>query len=142
VVVIVNPANSVNNLASSMIGEIYSGKIRNWEEVIKGGTDQTIRVWSYLTGDDQRQVFDLAFLVGKEPSYQTYLAPDANAMLEAVTNDANAIGYILKSLVEPGVRQVSLNGAAINSLRQPVLALAQNEPQGNLKQLLLCVQNP
>jgi hypothetical protein len=142
VVVIVNPANPTASLAPSVISGIYSGKIQNWMEVMKGAKDQSIRVWSYLARDDQRQIFDLAFLDGKALSKQAYQAPDPIAMLEAVAKDPYAIGYILKSQLDQSVRQVGLEGATENSLRQPILALAQKEPQGNLRQLLLCLQNP
>ena len=139
VVLIVNPANPAASLDPGAVASIYTGKVVQWNDLLKGQT-HPIQAWSYLPGDDLRQVFDAAFLGDQPLTPRAYLAPDAAAMLEAVAKEPSAIGYVLKSLLDKTVRQLSLNGQPAFDLRQPILALAKSEPHGNLRQLLLCLQ--
>jgi hypothetical protein len=139
-VLIVNPANPLldANLEPGTVSSIYSGQTVQWGDLIKGQT-QAIQVWSFLPGDDLRQVFEAAFLGGQSLTAHAYLAPDTASMLEAVAREPAAIGYLLKSQLDKTVRQLSLNGQPVSDLRQPILALVKGEPQGNLRQLLLCL---
>ncbi len=92
IVLAVDAANPVASLTPPMINAIFSGPVTLWNDLtIQKATSQptevslAIQVWSYPPGDDVRQVFDKAFLQGTSPASQTYLAPDAGVMLEALT---------------------------------------------------------
>jgi hypothetical protein len=142
VVIVVNSANVVTSLPIQMVSDIYNGKIVQWNDVTPQGLSQPVQVWSYPPGDELNQIFQAAFLSGKTPAAPTYLAPDADAMLEAISKNPAAIGFLLKSQLNGNVHQVVLSGETSDNLRQPILSLAQAEPQGNLRQLLLCLQKP
>jgi ABC-type phosphate transport system substrate-binding protein len=102
-----------------------------------------MRVWSYPEGDDTRRAFDTAVLFGQRLTREAQLAPDPQAMLEAISSNTTAIGYLPERWVQnnPGVRSVSLNQKLAEALRQPVLALSEGEPVGNVRTLLLCLQS-
>jgi len=85
-------------------------------------------------------VFDKAFMQGKTPAGQTYLASDSGAMLEALAQNPGAVGYLLKSQLNTAVRTVRVNGIPSFNPTQPILALSLKEPQGYARQLLLCLQ--
>ncbi len=140
VVLVANPANLLSNLTPAEVTAIYTRKTTQWSDLVNGQS-QLIQAWSYLPGDDLRQVFDLAFLGGDHLTPHAYLAPDTTAMLEAVSKEPAAIGFMLKSQVDQTVKIIRLDGQPAADLNQPILALANNEPQGNLRQLILCMQN-
>jgi hypothetical protein len=142
VILLVHPDNAITNLPGQMVSDIYSGKITRWNEAAQEGASQPIQVWSYPLGGELSQIFQAAFLGGGPPAAPTYLAPDSAAMLEAISKNPAAVGYLLKSQLNDSVHLVSLGGETSANLRQPVLALTQAEPQGNLRQLLLCLQQP
>jgi hypothetical protein len=147
VVVVVTPSNPISSLTPQQISAIFSGQHTGWSDLdsptvtpLPTDTGRTIQAWSYPAGDDVRQVFDQAFMQSMAPSDQTYLAPDAGAMLEALGKNPGAIGYLLKSQVTSTVQKVNLNGIPAFNLTQPILALSSKEPLGNTRQLLLCLQ--
>jgi hypothetical protein len=165
VVVITHTSNPIKQISSQALLAIYTGKATTWGELeLPGlaGTEQAglpLQIWAYPPEDDVRQVFDQAILNNEKSTEQIYLAPDATAMLEAIARTPGSIGYILSSYL---YRAASQNSSAqdaggtptivsnvkqlriansLEGLRQPVLAVAPNEPQGDLRQLLLCLQN-
>jgi ABC-type phosphate transport system substrate-binding protein len=147
VVLAVNSTNPVISLTSQLIGAIFSGQVTQWNDLdsqkvtpLPTETGLAIQVWSYPPGDDVRQVFDKAFMQGKTPAGQTYLAPDSSAMLEALAQNPGAVGYLLKSQLNSEVRSVRVNGIPSSNLAQPILALSLKEPEGYARQLLLCLQ--
>jgi hypothetical protein len=142
VVMVMNLQNPAVNLASDLVMQVYEGKLTSWKDLTQGMEDQAVHAWTYLPEDDLRQVFDAAFLNGSSASKQLYLAPNTDAMLEAVVKDPYAIGYLYKSQLNQSIRQLPVIGMIESSLRQPVLGFTNGEPGENLRQLLLCLQKP
>jgi phosphate transport system substrate-binding protein len=142
IVVIVNADNPLSRLSIDQLQVLFTGQLTQWD--VLGGSQQMAQVWSYPEGDDVRQVFDDAILGGQRLTTFAQLAPDPQAMLEAVSDDPAAIGYLperwLKDGLNPNVRVLPLAQTLADSLRQPILALAVTEPEGITRTLLLCLQ--
>ncbi len=143
IVVIVHEANPLSQLPSRILRRLFSGEIRSWDEL--GGSSRAIQVWIYPPGDDARQAFDAAVLAGLQASSGALLAPDPQAMREAVSADPGAIGYLPRAWLDetsPGqeVRAVELEPELAATLRLPVLALSASRPQGAAYTLLACLQ--
>lgn len=144
IVLIINENNPVLTISPEEISGIFTGQITNWNEI--GGEQQTIQVWSYLNGDDTREIFDESVFPGEQLTPNALLAPDPQAMLEAVGDDPLAIGYIPQSWISPldparQIRIVEVNEKLAEKLHQPVLAFSRSEPQGPLRKLLFCLQS-
>ena len=138
-VVVVNPQNPVHDLTGRQIREIFTGTNRTWSNYSQGNP-APIQVWGYPKGNEIRQYFEDALApVMSNPS--AHLAPDPDAMRQAVTADPSAIGYLPWRWVDSSVRQLSITGISGSSLRQPILAITQTEPQGAQKEWLLCLQH-
>jgi ABC-type phosphate transport system substrate-binding protein len=138
-VMVVNPHNLAPNLTGSQIRNIFSGTSRTWSNYTKGNTN-SIQVWVYPQGNEIRNNFEDALSpVNLNPS--AHLAPDPNAMRQAVAADPSAIGYLPGRWVDSSVRQLSLTDIPELSLRQPILAVTQTAPQGAQKEWLLCLQH-
>lgn len=138
-VLVVNPSNQTAGVTPEQAAGLFSGAVTNWQDL--GGPDLQPEVWVYPTGDDLRQVFEAALLGGGAPTPRSFIAPDPAAVVEAVQENPGAVSYLLKSQVTDAVRILPLKDNP-SALSEPVLAYTGSEPQGSLRKLLVCLQNP
>lgn len=97
----VNKNNPVDNLSAQQIRDIYSGKIKNWQEV--GGANRVINPVSRLSGSGSQSAME-AFMGGTE------IAPKSPF---AVTGGSIGFSfrYYMDGIVEnENVKMLSLNG--------------------------------
>jgi len=142
IVMVVHPSNPMDELAFADLQGMYAGSVGSWEEISGSPASlagQPIQIWSYLPGEDTRSGFDAAVLSGRDTAPVVNLAPSPKAMLEAVAGSPSAIGFVPGRWVDETVRPVAVDLPG-EALREPVLALSAKEPQGQPRQLLLCLQ--
>jgi hypothetical protein len=130
--IIVNPANRSASLTLDQVADIFSGRMRRWSEI--GGDDREIKVGVPVKADETRQVFQQEVLQGGLVTPNAFLSPHPSAMLEAVTGNPDAIGYIPKAWNTSAVSTIYLG------IEMPVLVVADQEPQGIARQLVACLQ--
>ena len=138
-VFVVNPQNPLQELTGNQVRDIFSGSSRAWSKYSKGDANP-IQVWTYPQGNEIRQYFEdsLSPILLNQIAH---LAPDPAAMQQAVAADPSAIGYLPAHWVDSSVRQLSIPDLSAPSLRLPILAITQTEPQGAQKEWLLCLQH-
>ncbi len=143
VVVVVNKDNTLSQLTSFDVKSIYSGQITKWEN----DSNLPIQVWVMPEGDPTRTIFDNAVLSSQSLSSEAMLAPDPSAMLEAISENVEAIGYLPRSFLTTSdstfaskVRILQLEPSLEVKLRQPVIAVTHGEPEGLLRELMVCLQ--
>jgi len=129
---IVNPANQSASLTLDQVADIFSGRLRRWSEI--GGEDRDIQVWVPLKADETRETFQQDVLQGGLVTPNAFLAPHPSAMLEAVSGDVDAIGYLPKAWSTGEVDTIYLG------IKMPVLVVANEEPQGTARELVACLQ--
>jgi hypothetical protein len=141
--VIVNKDNNTSQLTTNELQGIFSGSTSIWD--IDNG--QQIKVWVLPNDDIVRKYFDHVVLQSHPLTSEAMLAPDSDAMLQAVSDDTNAIGYLPKSIIslsDPAVvskvKIIQVDKSLQDELYQPVIVITQNEPGGLLRELLVCVQ--
>ena len=132
VVLAVHPANPLDELSVEQAAAIFAGQVARWEEV--GGEEGEIHPWVALEGEDWVGVFEAGIGLGELISTHAGLAPGPASMLEAVSADELAIGYLPLAWATEAVKIISLD------LYVPVLALANAEPDGVSRALLACLQ--
>jgi hypothetical protein len=125
---------------------IYSGQITNWNkvpEIIAQGDEinQPISVLSYPEGDAIRWAFEQTHLGGMSIRVEPNIFSLMSRLQEHIEEDPYAIGYTLSSQVPLGLRTIAISGFNETELAPYVLAIMPSEAEGNLRQLLLCVQN-
>ena len=97
IAVIVNPENPVSQLTLQQVSGIYSGKIRNWQEV--GGEDRPIVKLSRETNSGTHVYFlENVLRLGDTESTvlfstDTLLLPSSEGIISEVRLNPNAIGY-------------------------------------------------
>ncbi len=75
------------------------------------------------------------------PTFDAKLAPNPAAMIEAITADPMAVGYIPGSWLAEDIQTISVERELQAALARPILALTDTEPVGNFLNYLVCLQN-
>ena len=145
IVVIVHASNPLDKLTDQELQAIYSGENSAWPGASSNGV---IQVWTYASQDGARRSFEQAILGAIPLSSRAYLAPNPQAVLEAVAGDSQAIGYLPAAWLltaapsqTASIHAIRLNESLTSQLSLPILALTPGAPQGALRALLLCLQN-
>jgi DNA-binding transcriptional LysR family regulator len=138
-VLVVNPQNPVSQLSQDQVKAIWAGTLTKWPGDKKAGE---IQAWVYPANEDIQQIFEHTLLSDFAPVKNTvYIAADPSAMIEAVSSGHGATGFLPRRWLTQQVKQISIEGIPPNSLRQPILALTQSQPEGLVKSWLLCLQD-
>ncbi|MBE9474493.1 MAG: substrate-binding domain-containing protein [Chloroflexi bacterium] len=137
-VVIINPENPNTELSTRELNALFNGRVENWSDI--SIYDQPVSVWIYPPDSKLSDAFGTAILGTQRFSRLAYLAPTPQAMLEAVAGDPGGIGYVPRSWLTSEVASSLIDPNLQITLRKPLLALVNSEPQGNLRALLNCLQ--
>jgi phosphate transport system substrate-binding protein len=89
--VYVNPENPVKELTLAQVGDIFTGKIKNWKEV--GGPDLPITIYSRENSSGTYEFFKSEVLKGQDFAASAQTMPGTAALVAAVTKDKGGIGY-------------------------------------------------
>ena len=89
--VYVNPGNTLKDLTVAQVGDIFTGKIKNWKEV--GGPDAPITVYSRENSSGTYEFFKEHVLKGKDFAASAQTMPGTAAIVQAVLKDKTSIGY-------------------------------------------------
>ena len=107
IAVIVNPANTVEDLDIETIAKIYTGEITNWSEV--GGDDGEIVLVGREAGSGTRDGFESIVDVKDSCKYAQELTA-TGAVISAVEANPLAIGYASLSAIGDTVKAVTVGG--------------------------------
>jgi phosphate transport system substrate-binding protein len=89
--VYLNAANPVKELSLAQLRDIYTGRITNWKEV--GGRDAMIILYSRENSSGTYTYFKDNVLMGRDYSPRAQTLQGTAAVVNAVAQDANGIGY-------------------------------------------------
>ena len=109
IAVIVNPANTVADLTLEQISAIFKGEITNWNEV--GGNDGEIVLIGREESSGTRDGFESITDTEDACAYRQELTSNG-AVLTAVAENPNAIGYVSVSSVKDTVKALNVGGVA------------------------------
>lgn len=127
VVVIVHPDNLQPDLTREDAMAIFSGQQKSWPD----GAE--ILAWSLPVTSDAHA----AMLAAGFSFAGTGLAATPQTMLQAISSDPAAIGYLPARWVDASVRALEIKGMPVDV---PILAVSAQEPQGSARALLVCLQ--
>jgi len=108
IVPVVHPTNSMTNLTMSQLKDIYMGRIRNWKEI--GGPDRPVVVVSRDTSSGTYEVWHEKVLEKERVFPGALLQASNGAVVQVVSNNKNAIGYIGLGYLEQNVKPLTVNG--------------------------------
>lgn len=107
--IIVNNANTVEDLTTDQIAAIATGEVTNWKEV--GGPDAEIVMIGREAGSGTRDGFESILKVSDQCKYAQELTA-TGAVIAAVQANENAIGYASLAALDDSVKALRVNGIA------------------------------
>jgi phosphate transport system substrate-binding protein len=107
IIPVVHPSNSIKNITLDQLKAIYMGKIKNWKEI--GDPDLKIVVVSRETSSGTYEVWEEK-VMKKERVFPGALSQASNgAVVQAVSRNKNAIGYIGIGYVNTNVKTLTVD---------------------------------
>jgi phosphate transport system substrate-binding protein len=149
IVPIVHPSNSVQNLTLDQLKGIYKRDITNWKQV--GGPDRKIVVVSRDTSSGTYEVWEEKVMKKERVSPAALLQASNGAVVQAVSNNQNAVGYIGLGYLNDSVKGVTANGikgsaeTTLNGtfpISRPLYMFTNHWPQGDIAQFLNYLMHP
>lgn len=134
-VVVVNPANPVSRLTVAQLRDTFAGRATDWGQV--GGSPGPIQVVSREDGSDAAAAFSKVALLGEAPTLNALVAPDWDAMRQAISQTPGAVGYLPAPELQAPVKAVGLEV----DLRALVVAVAPKTPTGAARDFLAWAQS-
>lgn len=142
-VFIVHPGNPLNKMNIVELQAVFSGVYSTWIDACPECVNLPegyIELWTYPLGDDIQNLFDETILSDSRISTGAYLASSPKDVLNAVSQNPSAIGYLPAAwLNESTVQEIMITDLSISTLTRPVLAITSSQPQGDLSAWLACL---
>ena len=123
--VVVNTGNKVSRLTREQLEGIYTGKIKNWNEV--GGDDAKIIVYSRESSSGTYDFFKEHVMSNKNYASSVLNMPATGAIIQSVSQTKGAIGYVGLAYIEKDVKALSVSYDKGKTYTMPSVANAQNK---------------
>jgi phosphate transport system substrate-binding protein len=107
IVPVVHLSNSIENITMEQLKDIYMGKIKNWKDI--GGPDRPVVVISRDTSSGTYEVWHTKVLEKERVFPGALLQASNGAVVQAVSKNENAIGYIGLGYLEQNVKDLTVN---------------------------------
>lgn len=149
IVPIVNPRNRVSNLTLDQLSQIFQGKITNWKEV--GGEDLQIVVISRDTSSGTYEAWSELVMKKAKVSPRAQLQASSGAIVQAVSKNRYAIGYIGLGYVDKSIKPLTVNGVAASEktaldksfpVSRFLYMYTDGEPKGDVARYIAFVLSP
>jgi hypothetical protein len=138
--IIVHPSNSISNLTDTQFSGIYGGYYPTWQSVAPevSGVDatQAIQVFGYASNDDLGKRFTERWMKEGVLSLRASIAPGPEEMIEAISANSTAIGYIPGRWLTSTVKKISVGEDEVF----PTTMSTMKEPEESLRDLMGCLQ--
>lgn len=147
IVIVAGEGVPLSSLSLQTLQAIYAGEITYWGRVLEGadqvnGKGAPIQVLAYPQGHEIEILFSQVFLASEPVQVAPQIFSTVEFLQKLVDKYPNAIGYLLESQLPDGMRTLSvLDENEVNRGETFVLAVTKLEPEGKLRQFLLCLQN-
>lgn len=105
IAIVVDSANTVENLTKDQLTDIYNGSITNWKDA--GGSDQPIVVVGRESGSGTRSAFEEILELEDVCKYSNEL-DSTGAVMAKVASTPGAIGYVSLDVLDDTVKTVKL----------------------------------
>lgn len=124
--IIVHSSNKVEALTPVQLRDIFNGKILSWQEV--AGTDGDIMLVSREDGSGARILFEERIMGAEQVSLTAIVMPTSADVVDFVSKNPLAIGYVSRSFMAPALRQVESDGLVNQTTTQPPAESAPASP--------------
>jgi len=149
IVPIVNPRNKVANLTIDQLSQIYQGKITNWKEV--GGDNLQIVVVSRDSSSGTFEAWSEMVLHKAKVAPRAQMQASNGAIVQAVSKNRYAIGYIGLGYVNKAVKPLTVNGVQATArtaiskefpIARPLYIYTNGQPAGVTAKFIRFILSP
>lgn len=149
IVPIVHPTNPVKDLTIEQLSLIYQGKITNWKEV--GGKDLAIVVVSRDTSSGTYESWEKKVLNGAKVTPKAQLQASNGAVVQAVSKNKYAIGYIGLGYLNKSLKALKVNRIHASAktalsgeypVARPLFMITNGEPSGEVAKFIKFLLGP
>ena len=149
IVPVVHPSNPVVNLTMEQLKAVYKGEIKNWKDV--GGPDRPIVVISRDTSSGTYEVWHKKVMKKERVFPGALLQASNGAIVQAVSKNKNAMGYIGLGYMDESVKPLMVNGikgseeTTLNGtypISRPLFMFTSGWPSGKTLEYINFVLNP
>ncbi|MCC7554382.1 MAG: phosphate ABC transporter substrate-binding protein [Methanobacteriaceae archaeon] len=143
IVIGVNNENEVSDLSKDQLKGIFSGEIKNWNEI--GGNDAEIHVVTREDGSGTLDAFESIIMGDSKIKDDAIVQSSTEAVKQSVSQDPNAIGFVSFAHMSDDVKTVSVNNVAPSEetiadnsyeLQRPFLFITKGEPTDEVKKFI------
>ncbi len=143
IVPVVHTSNPLKNITLDQLKAMYQGEIRNWKEI--GGADKPIVVISRDTSSGTYEVWEEKVMKKERVFPRALLQASNGAIVQAVSKNPNAVGYIGLGYMDNSVKMLSVNGitgskeTTLNKsfpVSRPLYMYTPDQPAGDVKKFL------
>lgn len=140
--IIVHPSNPHKGLARDDLRSIYQNVLTDWNDLDPAlSFSGQIEVWRYQPEQSIQRIFEQLLNTPLLRNPFAMLAPDPEAMRQAVSQNPDAIGFLPARWLNTSVKPLMLSDVTAEALSQPVLAISSSEPDSLQQSWLHCVQD-
>lgn len=107
IVIGVHNSNTVDDLSTDQIKQIFSGEITNWKEL--GGPDEEIHVVTREEGSGTRDAFESVVMDDQDIKSDAIVQSSTESVKQAVSTDPGAIGYMSFAHMSDHVKSLTVN---------------------------------
>lgn len=107
IALIVNPANTIDDLTIEQISALYKGEITNWSEL--GGNDAPVVLIGREAASGTRDGFE-SITKAENPCKYSQELTSTGDVVQTVTSNPNAIGYASLASVKDSVKAIKVEG--------------------------------
>ncbi len=146
---VVSKDNPVKALSREQLRDIYAGRITNWKDV--GGTDGNIVVISRDTSSGTFESWAELIMKGEKVTPAALLQASNGAVVQAVSKNKRAIGYIGFGYLNDSLHKIDVDGVVATPesalskqwpIARELYIFTNGEPQGAVKKLVDYLLDP
>lgn len=127
ILLISSPDLKITEIMGSNIGEVFSS------------LQTPYKIYTYPENHELQNLFFQIFQIEKI-SPHAIIVPNPSAMLAAVNNNLNAVGYVPKSWYDGELPSVNLSDIVDNDINFPIVVITNKTPQGRIRSFIGCLQ--
>jgi len=149
IIPVVHPSNPMTNITLDQLKAIYKGDITNFKEL--DGPDLKIVVCSRDTSSGTYETWEGKVLKGERVTPRAQIMASNGAIVQAVSNNKYAIGYIGIGYVNSSVKGLTVNGiqgtneTTLNGtypISRPLFMFTNGWPEGDTLNFINYMLNP
>ncbi|NMC48012.1 MAG: PstS family phosphate ABC transporter substrate-binding protein [Desulfovibrio sp.] len=142
IIPVVNPANKVAGATIEQLKDLYAGKTTEWKAL---GGEGPVVVISRDTSSGTYETWEELVMKGEKVFPGALLQASSGAVVQAVSKNKNAIGYVGVGYLDASTKPLSVNGIVGNAetaasgkypIARDLYVYVNGEPKGEIKKFL------